>query len=78
MEGHGQLVFAGRHVIAGSTVTYAEWIDGSLLVVSDDDPSPKVATADDFDVMCLGCLRKEWPEADEALREATRHGWWST
>lgn len=79
MEGHGQLVFAGRHVVAGSPVSYVERMpDGLLLAVSDDDPGPKVATADDFDVICLGCLCEHWPEAEEALREAAVHGAWST
>jgi hypothetical protein len=75
--GHGKLILAGRHVVAGSPVTYLEACDdGIVFAVSDDDPGPEVSKDSDFAPVCLACLLDEWPEGREALRVALTHGAW--
>ena len=78
MKAHGQLVFVGRHVLAGSRVTYLEACDdGIVFAVSDDDPGPEVSQDSDFAPVCLGCLLENWPEGREPLAVAATHGSWS-
>ena len=77
MTQHSKLVLAGRHVLAGSPVTYVEACDdGIVFAVSDDDPGPKVSRDSDFVPLCLGCLLEDWPEGEEALRVACENGAW--
>jgi hypothetical protein len=77
------VVFAGRHVLAGSRPTRAEYLGpdehypgGTLLVVSDDDPGPQVSSDDDFATLCMDCLLARWPEGEDALRIAREEGAW--
>jgi hypothetical protein len=75
---HGKLILAGRHVVAGSPVTYLEACDdGIVFAVRGDDPGPEVSQDGDFAPVCLGCLLEDWPEGEQAVVIAVTHGAWS-
>jgi hypothetical protein len=80
MASRPELVFAGRHVLAGSPITHVEYLPadehgpGSWFVVSADDPGPGVIRDCDTVPIHRDCLSEDHPELGHGLDLASEYG----